>query len=99
MGCVRPGPLLVAAARGTHLLFDNGTIAAAFAQDPLLLREIVDRRGDELEEAVEIVLALPSADDARRFIAGLPAEIQHLLVVLYFELIDALTPPVGHTLH
>lgn len=96
---MKPGPLLVAAARGTHLLFDNATIAAAFARDPARLREIVDRRGDELEEAVEAVMALPTALAARRFISGLSAEIQHLLVVLYFELLDAVTNQTRSTLH
>ena len=74
--------------RGIHLLFDTSTIAEAFCQDAKHLRQVVDKHLDEIQVAVQHVLELGSAVAGREFIASLERELQHVLVLLYFELLD-----------
>jgi hypothetical protein len=74
--------------RGIHLLFETSTIAEAFCQDTKHLRQGVDDHLDEIQVAVQHVLELGSAAAGREFIASLERELQHVLVLLYFELLD-----------
>lgn len=80
--------LLASGERGIHLLFDNGTIQAAFAQDAARLEAWVRGEGEGVELAIRGLLAQPSAADGRAFVEGLPRELQYVLVLLYFELLD-----------
>lgn len=80
--------LLDCGERGIHLLFDTPLIAEAFEQDAKSLRRIVDEHLMEIQSAVHHVLDLPSPEIAREFIARLPRSLQHVLVLLYFELLD-----------
>ncbi len=80
--------LLDCGERGIHLLFDTRLIAEAFEQDAKCLRRIVDEHLEEIQSAVQHVLELPSPDAAREFISCLPRTLQHVLVLLYFELLD-----------
>ena len=91
--------ILVAGEHGIHLLFDTSTIGAAFAEDPKALREIVAARRLELRAVLEAILAAPAADQARAFIAELPSELRHVLVMLYFELLDRRLRRRGLALH
>jgi len=85
---MNPESLLAAGERGTHVLFETETIAAAFEQDARLLRRAMDVRGGEFQHAVKAVLEQPDGDRARAFIRTLPAEFQYVLVLLYFDLLD-----------
>jgi len=80
--------LLDCGERGIHLLFDTPLIAEAFEQDAKTLRRIVDEHLEEIQSAVQHVLELPTPDVAREFISCLPRTLQHVLVLLYFELLD-----------
>jgi len=80
--------LLDCGERGFHLLFDTPLIAEAFEQDAKTLRRIVDEHLEEIQSAVQHVLELPTPDVAREFISCLPRTLQHVLVLLYFELLD-----------
>jgi len=80
--------LLDCGERGLHLLFDPEMIHDAFAQDAGALRAVVDGRLEEIHAAVRRLLALPSATQAREFVAALPSDVRHVLVLLYFELLD-----------
>ncbi len=84
--------------RGIHLLFDTHTIAEAFSQDPDHLLDIVEERLDEVHEMVHSLLSQPSAHRGRKFIEDLPAEMRHVMVLLYFEVIEGRlrkeTPPL-----
>ena len=91
--------ILVAGEHGIHLLFDTSTIGAAFAEDPQVLRAIVASRRLELRAVLEAILAAPAADQARAFIAELPSELRHVLVMLYFELLDRRLRRRGLALH
>jgi hypothetical protein len=74
--------------RGIHLLFDNATIAEAFAQDPAALQRALKALGASVESVVEALLRQPTALAGRAFIEGLAPELRHVLVLLYFELLD-----------
>ena len=91
--------ILVAGEHGIHLLFDTPTIGAAFAEDPQALRAIVASRRLELRAVLEAILAAPAADQARAFIAELPSELRHILVMLYFELLERRLRSRGPALH
>ena len=90
--------LLAESERGIHLLFDTGTIAEAFAQDPRRLELALLREGPAVQDVVDALWRQPSAAAGRRFVAALPAALRHLLVVLYFELLDGRLLP-GRVLH
>ena len=80
--------ILVAGEHGIHLLFDTPTIGAALAEDPAALRSIAAARRLELRAVVQAILAAPAAEQARAFIAELPSDLRHALVMLYFELLE-----------
>jgi hypothetical protein len=80
--------LLSESERGIHLLFDNDTIAEAFAQDPSSLHRALEAQRACVESAVEALLRQPTAIAGRLFIEGLAPELRHVLVLLYFELLD-----------
>jgi hypothetical protein len=80
--------ILFSAERGIHLLFDTDIIAEAFEQDGETLRALVEARRTDVELVLVQLLTLPSALEARRFISALPRDLQYVLVLLYFELLD-----------
>jgi hypothetical protein len=81
--------LLDAGERGTHLLFDRNEIEEAFSEAAEDLQGIVGARMEEIHAAVESVVSIPDLGAARRFVASLPPEVRHVLVLLYFELLDS----------
>ena len=83
-----PERLLEIGSRGIHLLFDTETIVCAFQQDADLLRGELDGRFDEVHFAIDGLVTIPTAQEARTFIDGLPTSVRHVLVLLYFELLD-----------
>ena len=74
--------------QGIHLLFDRDTIAEAFDQDADRLREDLAQRGDEVHFAVQALVSLPSVAEGRRFLQELAPAVRHILVLLYFEMVD-----------
>ena len=80
--------LLEIGERGIHLLFDADTIHTAFEQDAERLRHELAGRVAEVHLAIEQVVQLPSLDEARQFVADLAPAVRHVLVLLYFELLD-----------
>jgi hypothetical protein len=91
--------ILQAGEQGIHLLFEPAAIGAAFAEDPARLRDVALRRRAELHGVLGELLALACAAQARRFIAALPPELRHVLVVLYFELLERRLLRRGRVLH
>jgi hypothetical protein len=91
--------LLASGLRGTHLLFDRGTISEAFSQRAEDLREVVDLEIDTIQGAVERLIALPDAEAGRSYIAALPRCVQYVMVLLYFELLDGTARRADPTLH
>lgn len=85
--------------RGLHLLFEPGTIEAALDQDPGALREVVIAHRGELESVLEEILGLADAATARTLIAVLPRELRHVLVHLYFEILEVRMRQRGAGIH
>ena len=80
--------LLEIGERGIHLLFDAETIHIAFEQDAERLRLELAGRVAEVHGAIDQVVRLQSLAEARHFIADLAPPVRHVLVLLYFELLD-----------
>lgn len=81
--------LMEAGERGIHLLFETETITEAFRQDADRLREALTDRTEEIHFVVRHLVGLRDANRAREYIAGLAPAIRHILVLLYFELLDS----------
>jgi hypothetical protein len=81
--------LMEAGERGIHLLFETETIAEAFRQDADRLRDALSGRLEEVHFVIRSVIKLADANAARDYIAGLPPALRHILVLLYFELLDS----------
>ena len=92
--------LLELGARGVHLLFGNDEIEAAFVTfaSSLLERVIEEQaKGDparaegvraEVQSAIDMLMAVDDVDRGRAFIERLDAGIRHVLVLIYFDLLD-----------
>jgi hypothetical protein len=91
--------IFFAGERGFHLLFDTRTIAAAFEEDATTLRRVVGLRRHEVEQTLARILELDDLGDAREVIAGLAPELRHVLVLLYFELLEGRVRRYGPVLH
>jgi len=91
--------IFTAGEHGIHLLFDEETIGAAFAEDPERLRALVAARREELHAILAEIFELRRPDQARQFIAALPRELRHVLVLLYFELLERRMRRRGLVLH
>jgi hypothetical protein len=85
--------------RGFHLLFDPATISAAFGQDPGALRAAVIAHRSELESVLAEILDIDDAGAARSVISALPPELRHVLVHLYFEILEVRVRRRGGELH
>jgi len=83
-----PLQLLEVGERGIHLLFETPMIEEAFGQDGPTLRRIVETRLADVHRALQRLLELNSPEVGRQFVAGLAPEVRHVLVLLYFELLD-----------
>jgi hypothetical protein len=83
-----PLQLLEFGERGIHLLFETPMIEEAFDQDGPTLRRIVETRLPDVHRALQKLLELSSPDTGREFVAALSPDVRHVLVLLYFELLD-----------
>ena len=80
--------LLEVGERGIHLLFDRQMISEAFDQDADLLRADIEGRIEEVHGAIQRLVELPDPEAGQRFISCLAPSVRHVLVLLYFELLD-----------
>jgi hypothetical protein len=85
--------------RGLHLLFEPDTIEAALDQDPGALRDVVVAHRGALEAVLGEILCLADAGTARALIAALPPELRHVLVHLYFEILEGRMRQRGARIH
>ncbi len=80
--------LLEIGERGIHLLFDRQMISEAFDQDAELLRDDIAGRLEEIQEAIQALVEFETPEQGQRFVACLAPSVRHVLVLLYFELLD-----------
>lgn len=81
--------LMATGERGIHLLFDTETIAEAYRQDADCLRDALAGRLEEVHFVIRHVLKLRDLNAARQYISSLAPALRHILVLLYFELLDS----------
>jgi hypothetical protein len=81
--------LMEAGAKGIHLLFETEAIAEAYRQDADRLRDALAGRLEEIHFVIRSVINLGDANAARDYIAGLAPALRHILVLLYFEILDS----------
>lgn len=81
--------LMEAGERGIHLLFETEAIAEAYRQDADRLRDALAGRLEEVHFVIRHVLKLGDANAAREYIASLAPALRHILILLYFELLDS----------
>jgi hypothetical protein len=80
--------LLDVGVQGIHLLFDRQMISEAFDQDADCLREQIEGRVEEVHGAIQRLVSLETPEEGQRFVACLAPSVRHVLVLLYFELLD-----------
>ncbi len=74
--------------RGIHVLFDTRMIHDALDQSAKHLRAVIDAHIDEIQEVVVRVLGNRSPAACRSMIEDLPADVRHVVVLLYLEMLD-----------
>jgi hypothetical protein len=91
--------LLELGARGIHLLFDREVIARAFEQDADRLRLGLADRHAEVQFAIDALVQVDDVAEGRRLIEGLAEDVRHVLVLLYFDLLDGHLRSQAHPSH
>jgi hypothetical protein len=74
--------------RGNHILFDNDQIKRAFAKGDLELTTLGVERVREVREALRDIFEMAGTEERRDYITRLPEEVQHILVFLYFQILE-----------
>jgi len=85
--------------KGNHLLFSKERIIEAFSRSPGTLEHLLQSRRDAINEAVGTLLSQPNLEEGREYVLGLARDDQHILILLYFHLVDSLLrrrKPVVH---
>lgn len=73
---------------GNHILFDNDRIRETFAKREEDLADLGSELVAQVRGALGQVLNIPDVDGKKNFIAGLPPQIQHVLIFLYFQMVE-----------
>jgi hypothetical protein len=74
--------------KGSHLLFDNQIIREAFQKDREELADLGSEKIGELRSVLRDIFQIPDLEGKREYIAGLPEKIQHVLIFLYFQIVE-----------
>jgi hypothetical protein len=91
--------LLAIGALGIHLLFDTPMIVDAFRQDADELQRELAGRMQEVHFAIDSLVAIADTREARRVVSELAPPVRHLLVLVYFEMIDGHLKQQAPALH
>ncbi len=74
--------------KGNHLLFDNERIREALRKDLGNLAEDGSLDVDEVNRVIREIFAIPGFEEKKDYIENLPMEVQDVIIILYFQLID-----------
>ncbi len=91
--------LITQALKGNHLLFPNELIAEAFSRNATSLQAALEHRREEIGQTVSALLSFETLDEGRDFVSGLSRDIQHILILLYFQLVDGVLKKRRPPLH
>jgi hypothetical protein len=85
--------------KGNHLLFDNQRIREAFERDREELADLGSEKIGELRRVLKDVFEIPDLEGKRDYIAGLPEELQYVLIFLYFQIVEKNLMMNQHSTH
>ncbi len=91
--------LIEEALKGNHLLFSNEIISEAFSRNVGTLQDLFASRREEINEIVGTLLSQPNLEEGRDYVLSLPRDDQHILILLYFQLVEGLLLRRKPTLH
>lgn len=74
--------------RGSHLLFDNQIIREAFQKNNEELADLGSERVGELRSVLKEIFQIPDLEGKKEYIADLPEDLQHVLIFLYFQIVE-----------
>ena len=75
-------------AHGNHVLFDTDRIREAFAKKEEELADLGSEHVLQVREAIRGVISIPEFEGKKQYISSLPRDIQHVLIFLYFQMIE-----------
>jgi len=91
--------LIAEALKGNHLLFSNELIAEAFSRNLATLQAALESRRAEINRTVGELLSVGTLEEGRDFVSGLSRDVQHVLILLYFQLLEGVLLRRGPTVH
>jgi hypothetical protein len=75
-------------AQGNHILFDNDRIRETFSKHEHELADLGTELVGQIRDALRMVFQIPEFEDKRDFISSLPRDVQHVLIFLYFQMVE-----------
>ena len=75
-------------AQGNHILFDNDSIRETFSKHEHELADLGTELVGQIRDALRMVFQIPEFEDKRDFISSLPRDVQHVLIFLYFQMVE-----------
>jgi hypothetical protein len=75
-------------AHGNHVLFDTDRIREAFSKKEEELADLGSELVLQVRQAIREVLAIPEFEGKKHYISSLPRDVQHVLIFLYFQMIE-----------
>jgi hypothetical protein len=91
--------LITEGLKGHHLLFPNELICQAFGRNFSALQKTLEGRREEINETVSRLLSVGSLEEGRSYVSSLHPDVQHILILLYFQLVDGVLMRRRHTVH
>lgn len=74
--------------KGHHILFDNDQIRRAFEKKDKEFTRLSTDKIQEVRNALQEILTRPNMEDKKEFIAQLPEDTRHVLILLYFQILE-----------
>jgi hypothetical protein len=91
--------LIAEALKGNHLLFPKERIVEAFSRNLPALQAALEARREEIGRTVSALLSLGSLEQGREFVSSLSRDVQHILILLYFQLLEGVLQRRKPTIH
>lgn|GEM_PF-827713 len=74
--------------KGYHILFDNDQIRRAFEKKDKEFARMSTNKIQEVRNALQEILTRPNMEEKKEFIAQLPEDTRHVLILLYFQILE-----------
>ncbi len=74
--------------QGNHILFSNDQIRRAFSKSEHELERLGSQKVEQVREVLREILTLPNMEEKKEFIQRLPEDIQNIIILLYFQILE-----------